>query len=157
VLARAGHDTAAVDENSGNIEAGERHEATRHVLVAATDGHNSVVVHARGNHLDGISDDFAADQGVPHPLMAHHDAIRGGGGPVDLGNPATGTNTLDRLAGKPVEMRVAGCDVGKQAGHAHHGTAEILLDKTDRPQHGTVGSAAWAAGCHEALSFLHGR
>ena len=48
----AGQDAAAVDEDAGDVEPGHGHEAAGHVLVAAAEGEDAVVVHAAGDDLD---------------------------------------------------------------------------------------------------------
>src|SRR5262249_22539379 len=71
VRADAGEDAAAVDEDAGDVEAGHGHEAAGHVLVAAADGEEAVVVHAGGDDLEAVGDDLARDEAVAHALVAH--------------------------------------------------------------------------------------
>src|SRR5262249_27523151 len=104
VRPRAREDGAAVDEDPGDVEACEAHDAAGHVLVAAADGQPPVVVHAPGDDLDTVGDDLAGDEAVAHPGVAHHDAVGGGGCPVDLRDAAGGADALDGGAGEPVEV-----------------------------------------------------
>src|SRR5262245_25457709 len=75
LVAGAREDAAAVDEDARDIEPGHRHEAARHVFVAAAQGEEAVVVHAAGDDLDAVGDDLARDEAVAHALMAHHDPV----------------------------------------------------------------------------------
>ena len=72
---QAGHDGAAVDEDGGTVEAGHRHHAAGHVLVAAPDRDQAVEALGPGHRFDGIGDDLARDQRVAHPRGAHRDAV----------------------------------------------------------------------------------
>src|SRR5206468_5383771 len=80
----AGQNAAAVDEHAGNVEPRHRHDATGHVLVAAAERQQAVVVHATGDDLDAVGDDLARHQAVAHALMAHHDPVAGGRRSEDL-------------------------------------------------------------------------
>ena len=51
VGADAGQDAAAVDEDARDVEPGHGHDAAGHVLVAAAEGEQAVVVHAAGRRL----------------------------------------------------------------------------------------------------------
>ena len=48
----AGQDAAAVDEDARHVQPGHRHDAAGHVLVAAAEGEQAVVVHAAGDDFD---------------------------------------------------------------------------------------------------------
>ena len=48
----AGQDAAAVDEDAGDVEPGHGHDAAGHVLVAAAEGEQAVVVHAAGDDFE---------------------------------------------------------------------------------------------------------
>ena len=74
----AWHDGAAVDEDGRHVEAGDGHHAAGHVLVAT--GHRDQTVHPlpKSNHLDGVGNHFAADQGGLHALGAHGNAVADG-------------------------------------------------------------------------------
>ena len=54
--------------SDGNVEAAERHDRAGHVLVASGDGDEAVEEIAAGDELDGVGDDFAADQRGLHAL-----------------------------------------------------------------------------------------
>ncbi len=90
----AGQDAAAVDEDAGDVEAGHGHDAAGHVLVAAADGKDAVVVHAAGDDLDAVGDDLARYQAVAHALVAHHDAVGGGRSAEDLRHAAAGADAF---------------------------------------------------------------
>src|SRR5262249_7445206 len=57
VVGGTGKDAAAVDEDARDVEPGHGHEAAGHVLVAAAEGQQAVVVHARGDQLQAVGDD----------------------------------------------------------------------------------------------------
>ena len=81
----AGQDSAAVDEDGGDVQAGHRHEGAGHVLVAGGDGDEAVHALAEADGLDGVGDDLAADQGRLHALCAHGDAVGDGDGAEEEG------------------------------------------------------------------------
>ena len=115
VRADAGQDAAAVDEDAGDVEPGHGHDAAGHVLVAAADGQQAVVVHAAGDDFDAVGDDLARHQAVAHALVAHHDAVGGGRSAEDLRHAAAGADALAALAGQAVEVGVARRDVAEAA------------------------------------------
>ena len=64
-------DCSAVNKDSRTVHANDRHDACRHIFVAAADGHKSVKALTTHDRLDRISDDLARDERVFHPLGAH--------------------------------------------------------------------------------------
>ena len=152
--AGTGQDAAAVDEDAGHVEPGHAHEAAGHILVAATDRQDAVVIHAAGDHLNAIGDDLARDQAIAHALVAHHDAVGCRGRTENLADAAAGADAFQPLARQPIQMGVAGRDVAMQVGHADHGPREIVVMKADGPQHGPIGRPAHAFGGHQAASSI---
>src|SRR5262249_4686755 len=142
VGADAGQDAAAVDEDAGDIEARHGHDAAGHVLVAAAEGDQAVVVHAPGDDLEAVGEDLTRDKAVAHALVAHHDAVGGGGRSEDLRHTAGGADALDALASEAVEVGVAGGDVAEQRGDADQRAGEVVVEEADGAEHGAVGSAA---------------
>jgi hypothetical protein len=150
LAADAGHDAAAVDEHARDVEAGEGHDAAGHVLVATAEGENAVVIHAAGDDLDAIGNDLARDEAVAHALVAHHDAVGGGGRAEDLRHAAGAADALDALARQAVEVGVARRDVGVQVGDADDRPVEVVVVEADGPKHGAVGGAARSVGGGQA-------
>src|SRR5687767_13164120 len=79
-LEGAGVDAAAVEHEAGQVEAGEGHRGAGDGLVAGGEGDYAIEEVAAGDELDGVGDDFAADEGGLHALGAHGDAIGDGDG-----------------------------------------------------------------------------
>ena len=77
-ILRPGLDRAAVDEDRGTIEARHRHDAARHVLVAAADRDEAVESLGRRDGLDRVRDDLARHERVTHARRAVGDAVRDG-------------------------------------------------------------------------------
>src|SRR5690606_22615192 len=74
-ILRARPNRAAVDEHGRPIQASHRHDATRNVLVATTDGNETIEALARNDRFDRIGDHLARDERVAHPRRAHRDAV----------------------------------------------------------------------------------
>src|SRR5262249_18370640 len=133
-----------------DVEPGHGHQAAGHVLVAASEGEDAVVVHATGDDLDRVGDDLAGNERVAHAAVAHHDAVRRGGSAKDLRDPAGGADAFAALAGQAVEVGVAGGDVAEEGGDADHRTVEVVVVEADGAEHGPVGGPLRAAGGGEA-------
>ena len=73
-----GLDRAAVDEDRRPIEPRHRHDAARHVLVAAADRDEAVEAFGRRDGLDRVRDDLARHERVAHARRAVGDAVRDG-------------------------------------------------------------------------------
>ena len=52
-------DGASVDEDRRTVQSSQPHQTTRHVLVAATNGHNAVKTFTTGHRFDGIGNHLA--------------------------------------------------------------------------------------------------
>ena len=61
-LVGAGPNGAAIDEHRRAVEPRQRHQATRHVLIAAADGHDAVEALRADHRFDGVRDDLARHQ-----------------------------------------------------------------------------------------------
>jgi hypothetical protein len=118
VLAR--HDRAAVNEDRGEVGADHRHHHPRHVLVAAADGDEAIHSLAKGNKLDAVGDNLAADERGFHPLGSHRDRIRDRDR-VELDRHPTGVvdARVCRL-GYVVEVDVAGGDIRRTVCDPNH-------------------------------------
>ncbi len=153
----AGQDAAAVDEDAGNVEPRHGHDAAGHVLVAAAEGEQAIVIHAAGHDFETVGDDLARDEAVAHALMAHHNAVGGGGRAENLRHAAAGANAFAAAAGQAIEMGVARRNLAEQRSDADHRPIEILIVKADGPQHGAIGSAAGTFGGESAGTVALGR
>ncbi len=74
----SGQNCAAVDEHAWAIDARDRHEAARHILVASSDGNEPVKTFAAHHGLNRIGDHFSRNERVFHSLGAHRDAVGNG-------------------------------------------------------------------------------
>ncbi len=114
----AGHDRSTVKQDRGQVEAGERHQATRIRLVTGGDGNEAVKHVALRHELDRVGDDFSANQRRFHALSTHADAVRYGNR-VELEGCGAGSADprLDPL-GEAAQRVVAGTDLGPCVGDA---------------------------------------
>src|SRR4029077_11404546 len=80
---------AAIENKAWNIKASQGHHAAGDGLIAADQDDQSVEEIAAGDQLDGIGDDFTADQGSAHAFCTHGDAV-GNGDSVELKRRAAG-------------------------------------------------------------------
>src|SRR6266404_1993535 len=62
-----GCDGAAIKNESGDVEACQRHDSAGNCLVAADKNNQGVKKISASDKFDRVSDDFAADQGSAHP------------------------------------------------------------------------------------------
>ncbi len=152
-------DRAAVDEHGRPVEAGERHHAARHVLVAAADRDQSVEALGARDGLDRVGDDLARHQRVTHAGRAHRDAVRHG----DRVEQHVASPGLAHAAGgglrELADVQVAGGHAAPGRGDPDLGAPEIRVGEADRAQHGAVRRAlgavdhlprvlAWIFVCH---------
>ncbi len=139
-----GPDRAAVDEHRGPVEAGDRHHAAGHVLVAAADRDQAVESLRAGDGLDRVGDHFARDQRIAHARRAHRDAVRHGDrveqDVAAAGLPHAPAGGFRQLA----DVQVAGRHPAPGRGHADLRAEEVLVRKADRAQHRAVRRALCA-------------
>src|SRR5262249_53727858 len=126
------------DKDAGHVQPCHGHDAAGHVLVAAADGEQAIVVHSPCHDFQAIGNDLARDQAVAHALVAHHDAVRGGRRTKDLRHSTPGPNTLTAALRQAVQMCVAGCYLAEKRGDADHWPIEIFIVKTHGAEHGTI-------------------
>ena len=134
----AGQDRAAVDEHARAVQPGHRHRTRRHVLVAATDGDETVEALRADDRLDRVRDHFPGDQRVAHTGRAHRYAVGDGDGVED---DALRPGLVRTHAGglrQGVDVHVAGRHHAPGGGDADLGLAEILGFESDRAQHGAA-------------------
>src|SRR3989442_9907263 len=117
-LELTGGDGAAVENQAGNVEASERHDAAGNGFVAADQNDESVEEVAASDKLDGIGNHLAADQRGAHPLRAHGDAV-GDGYRVEFKRRAAGgADTRLDVPGTLARAKVAGAEFNPSIGHA---------------------------------------
>ena len=153
-LEPAGHHGAAVNEDGRNVETGNGHHAAGHILVAAAHGDQTIHALAEGHHLNGVGDNFPADQGCLHALGAHGYAVADGNGAELEGGAAGLPDTLFDGVGEPVQVDVAGGHVAGQVGDGDEGLVQVILGQSHGPQHGPGWSALRPFG-DIAAAVLH--
>src|SRR2546430_12240254 len=68
-------DASAVDEHARDVQPGHRHDAAGHVLVAAAERQQAVVVHAAGDDLKGIGDHLARSEEHTSELQSQSNLV----------------------------------------------------------------------------------
>ena len=148
---------AAIEHHAGNIQPAQRHDDSRHILVAAADAHQAVEEIAARHQLNRVCDHFAADQRGFHALRAHRDAVVDGDG-VELHRRAAGLANafLERL-GDLAQMHIAGADLRPGVGNPNNGLVQFFLAEADPAQIRARRGAAGAFGQRDALSLAFDR
>jgi len=153
VAEMAGRDGAAVEREAGNIKPGKRHDHARIGLIAARKTDERVEMIAARDQLDGIGNDFAADERTLHPFRAHADAV-GDRHRVELhGRRAGGANTLFDLGCQPAQMKIARPDLDPGVGDPDDGPGKVLVGKSRRFEHRPRRRPVRAIGDNRAARF----
>ena len=147
-------DGACVDEYAGHIHARDRHNGSRHVLVAAAADQHAIHGLAVDRSLDAVGDHFARNQAVLHRLCAHADAVGNGGNAEYLRLRAFGLERRHGAVHQRLDACIAGVHGRMAVGHADDGLAEIAVAKSDGAQHGAVGRAGHALGDQAASAVI---
>src|SRR2546427_5410677 len=146
VLEAAGGNRAAVENESGDIQSRQGHDATRNGLVAANEDDERIEEVAPGDQLDRVRDDFAADERSAHAFRTHGDAVGDGDG-VELERSATrGANAFLHMQRQFAEVIIAGADFNPGVRHADERLFEIVVAQTRDAQHGASGRAIRSLG-----------
>ena len=127
---------AAVYKHRRTVQTRESHDASRHVLVTTTHGHQAVKTLRTGDDFNGIGDDLARHQGIPHAWRAHRNAIRHRNGVELTTLPAGSVSAGSGRSGQTVQMDIAGCDVRPRRGDADGRLGEVGIRVTHGAQHG---------------------
>ena len=127
----AGGDRAAVEDDRGDVEAGERHRAARDRLVAGAEGDDRVELVAARHQLDRVGDHLAADQRGLHPLGSHRDPVRDRDGVELQRRAAGGADALLDVLGEPAQVEVAGVRLGPGVGDADRRPAQGVVVVAD--------------------------
>jgi hypothetical protein len=114
------HDRAAVEQQRGPVDPGQRHRHAWDSLVAGSDPDQSVEHVTARDEFDRIRDQLPADERGTHPRGAHRDAVGDRDG-VDLHRRAADTaqGRLGMLREVTV-IEVARHRVGPAVHHADH-------------------------------------
>ena len=124
-----------VNKHRRAVHPRDGNHATRHIFVAATDGHVAVHALAAHNRLDRVGDHLAGDERVLHPLRAHRDAV-GYGDRVEHDRLAAGLIRAGLgLPGQLVDVHVARRHVTPCGGDADDRLFEIRLLEPGRVKH----------------------
>ncbi len=137
----ARQDGAAIDEDAGAIHTAHGHDAAWHVFVATTDGDEAVHAFATDHGLNGVSNDFARDQGILHPFGAHGNAVGDGDGIEDDALATGRIHALRAFFGETVNVHVARRDHAPGGGDADLRFVEVLPIESHRMQHRAAGGA----------------
>jgi hypothetical protein len=143
---RARRNRPAVEDETGNVQARERHGRGRNRLVAADEHDETVEAVAARDQLDRVGDDLAADQRRAHPLGAHRDAV-GDRHRVEFHRRAAGGADagLD-VHGQIAQMEIARTDFDPRVGDADERLLKIGVGEADRLQHRARRRAARPGG-----------
>src|SRR6266404_9491852 len=71
----AGSDGTAIENESGNVQARERHDSARNCFVATDENHERIEKLSTSAKFYRVGDHFAADERGFHPFGAHGDAV----------------------------------------------------------------------------------
>ena len=142
----AGGDRAAVEQDRGHVEPGQRHRAAGDRLVAGAEGDDRVELVAAGHQLDRVGDHLAADQRGLHPLGAHRHPVGDGDGVELHRRAAGGADALFDVLGQAAQVEVAGHRLGPGVGDPDRRPAERVVVEADALH---VGARVGAVGAVE--------
>ena len=103
-----GLDRPSVERDGREVEAREGHDRAGDRLVAAREGDDGVEGVTHDDELDGVGDDLAGDEGRPHAVRPHRDAVRDRDRAELERRPAGLADAGLHLLGEGAEGRVAG-------------------------------------------------
>ena len=135
-LGAAGLDGAAVDHQTGAIDAPHGHDHAGHVLVAPGEGDQRVIPLGRHDGLDAVGDDVARLQRVAHAVGAHRDAVGDADG-VEAHTDEVGfLDAIVNQFGEVVEVHVAGVAFPPDRGDADLGLDHVAFFQAGGEEHG---------------------
>ncbi len=144
-------DRAAVEHETRQVQARQRHAGGGNGLVAAHHTNYGVEHLAAADQFDGIRNQLAAHQRGPHALGAHGFAVGDGDGVELHRRAAGGANAFFHLRREAAQVEVAGHGFDPGVGHSDDGAAEVGVGESDGFEHGAgrsliapVGDAATA-------------
>ncbi len=126
---------SSIENEAWNIQASQCHNAAGNRLVAADQNNQCIEEIPSCNELDGIGDDFTANQRRPHAFRPHGDAI-GNTDSVELQRSSTGgANAFLHMLREFTEVIVAGTDLDPGIGHANQRFLEVFIAKSRGAKH----------------------
>jgi hypothetical protein len=129
-------DRAAIENEARNIQPCESHDAGGDGLVASNQNNQSVEHISPSDQLDGVGDDFAADQRGTHTFRAHGDAVGDRNGIEFKWSAAGGANAVLNVHGKLAEVKVAGAYLNPGICNANERLGEVVIPQAAGAQHG---------------------
>ena len=136
-----GLDGAGVDVDRRHVHPCHRHNATRHVLVAAADNQHAVHALAVDRRLDRVGDHFARDQRILHAFGAHADAVGHGRHAEHLRHRAGFLQRRHRPVDQRLDAGVARIHRAVAVGHADDRLLEIAVAEPHGAQHRAIRGA----------------
>src|SRR5438552_1290483 len=134
-------DRPAVDEDRGNIHAGDSDHCARHVLIAAANGQHAIHALRLTRSLNGVSNHLPRDKAIFHPLRAHRDAVADGNRAEDLWHRAGIAEGGDGAGRQIVQPYIAWGNSAVTIRHTDDWFVEVFISETHGAQHGAVGCA----------------
>ena len=135
---------SAINKNRRPVHSRHRHDAGRHVLVAATNRHKTVHALATDHGFDRVGNDLTRHKRVFHALGAHRNAVGNRDG-VEHHPLATGRiRALAGLASEFVDVHVARRHLAPSRSNANVRLGKILFLKTNGIKHRTTRRAVRA-------------
>ena len=134
VIHRACQHGAAGAENGGHVDAGSRHQKSRHILIAVGDHHQTVELVCLRHGLGGVGDQITGDEGVFHTHMTHGDTVTHGDGGELHRRTACGADARLHRLGDLVQIHMTGDDLILRAHHADKGALQFFLGIAQRVQ-----------------------
>src|SRR5208283_337003 len=143
-LILTGRNGAAIQNESGNIQAGQGHNAAGNGFVAAHQDNKGVEHIPAADEFNRIGNDFAADQRSAHAVGAHGDAVGNGNRIEFQRSAASSADAGADVVGKFAKVVVAGTDFDPGVGDADERLGEIVVREPGSAQHGASGGAVTA-------------
>src|SRR5580704_6388845 len=137
---------ATVENQAGNIQTGERHDAAGNGFVATDKNDDAVEKIAAGDKFDGVRNDFTADQRGAHTFGAHGDAIGDRDRVEFQGGATSGANALTYVLGKFAKVIIARANFRPGVGDTDERLGEIFVFKPGGAKHGAGRGAVSAVG-----------
>ena len=139
-------DGTAIDIDGRHVRPQHAHQATGHVLVAATDHHHTIHPLALHAGFHTVRNHLAAHQRVLHAFGAHGHAVRNGRRAEDLGIATCFFDSGNRCVSQLLQAAVARCDGAVAIRHPDHGFLEIAFGVAHGVIHRAIRCARLALG-----------
>ena len=135
------HDGATINEDRRTIQSSQSDHAAGHILIATTDGNESIVGLAANHGFNRICDHFPGNQGVLHAFGSHRNAITDRDR-VELHGLASGILYASGcILCQTVDVHVTRSDHAPSRSDANLGLLKIRLLEANTVQHASAGSA----------------